>query len=483
MDPLDLDAVGQADLVRRGDVSPAELVDAAIARIEALDPTLGALQHRRFDAARAEAAGQLPSGPFTGVPMLVKDALCEQAGEPAWAGMGVLARHEHRATTDSFLARRFADAGFVILGRTKLPELALRPTTEPAAFGPARNPWDTDRSTGGSSGGSAAAVASGMVAVAHGNDMGGSIRLPAAWCGLVGLKPTRGRTSVGPAFGEYWGQMTHEHVLCRSVRDTALVLDAIAGPAPGDPYHVTSPPGSWADAVGAEPSGLRVGVVTRMPSGAALGEDAAGAVDGAAAALAELGHRVEASSPAALADEAMGRAYLTMLAVHVASELHRVGALVGAAVTADDVEPGTWALAELGRSVSGPALVAATHELHAWARRCASWWSDGRTGERLADDPDGFDLLVTPTTPFGPPRLGELDEDAGAVTFTLPFDVTGQPAISLPLHRTATGLPFGVQLVAAAGREDVLLAVAAQLERARPWADRRPPVRGTGSAT
>jgi amidase len=478
MEPLDHDAVGQADLVRRGEVSPAELVEAAIARIEALDPALGALQHRRFEVARSEAASPLPERHFTGVPMLVKDALCEQAGEPSWLGMGLLARHDHRARSDSFLARRFRDAGFVILGRTKLPELALRPTTEPAAFGPARNPWDPGRSTGGSSGGSAAAVASGMVALAHGNDMGGSIRLPAAWCGLVGLKPTRGRTSVGPAFGEYWGQMTHEHVLCRSVRDTAAVLDAIAGPAPGDPYHVTSPPGSWADALTAEPPALRIGAVTRLPSGAALGDDAAAAVDAAVVALEEGGHGVEPAWPAALGDDDLGAAYVTMLGVHVASELARVGAELGVTVTADDVEPATWALAELGRSVSGPGLVDATARLHAWSRRCASWWAQGRPGERLADDPRGFDLLVTPTTPQGPPPLGELDDDAGAVAFTVPFDVTGQPAVSLPLHRTDAGLPFGVQLVAAAGREDLLLTVAGQLERARPWHHRRPAVWG-----
>ncbi|HSL59027.1 MAG TPA: amidase [Acidimicrobiales bacterium] len=481
MNPLDLDAVGQAALVRTGEVSPVELVDGAIARIDALDPHLHAVMHPRFAAARAEAAAPVGAGPFAGVPMLVKDALCEQAGEPSWAGMGLLARHRHTATTDSFLATRFRAAGFVILGRTALPELALRATTEPAAFGPTRNPWDPERSTGGSSGGSAAAVASGMVPVAHGNDMGGSIRIPAAWCGLVGLKPTRGRTSVGPAFGEYWGQMTHEHVLCRSVRDTAAVLDAIAGPAPGDPYLVNTPAGSWADAVGADPGALRIGVVGHLPGGAALGDDAVEALERTRAALAAAGHHVEHAAPAALDDDTISGSYLTVLAVHVASELDRVGRLVGHAVTAADVERGTWALAEMGRSLSATHLVAATAELHRWARRCASWWRGGRAGERVGGDDEGFDLLVTPTVPVGPPRLGEVD-DVGTVAFTVPFDVTGQPAISLPLHRTATGLPFGVQVVAAAGREDVLLGVAAQLEAALPWSGRRPPRWGTGPA-
>ncbi len=446
-DALDRDAVGQAELVRRGGVSPSELVEAAIARIEARNPDLNAVIHERFAAARAEAAGDLPDGPFRGVPFLVKDAVASMAGEPAHAGMAFLRRHGYRADHDQWLVERYRAAGFVILGRTNLPELALQPTTEPAATGPTRNPHDTERTPGGSSGGSAAAVADGWVAAAHGNDMGGSIRVPASCCGLVGLKPSRGRTTIGPDFGEYWGQMTHEHVLCRSVRDTAGILDATAGPGPGDPYTAPPPARPWAEEVGADPGRLRIGVLTASPF-AAVDDECVRAARTLAGNLGEAGHEVVDDAPGALADGAVALAYTTMLEVHVASELARVGRLVGEEVTEGDVEPETWAMAEAGRRVDGVRYWEATEAMHAWSRQVAAWWQD-------------HDLLVTPTLACTPPRLGEVDVMA-MVSFTLPFNITGQPAISLPVHRTAGGLPVGAQLVGAAGREDQVLAAATQ---------------------
>ncbi|MGY6500643.1 MAG: amidase [Acidimicrobiales bacterium] len=452
---LDLDAVGQAAAVRSGEISPSELVGAAIARIESLDGDINAVLHPRLETARAEAAGPLPDGPFRGVPLLVKDALCEMAGEPSWAGMGFLARHDHRASTDSHLVRRFRAAGFVILGRTNLPELALRTTTEPVAFGPTRNPLDRERTPGGSSGGSAAAVAAHMVAVAHGNDMGGSIRIPAAWCGLVGLKPTRGRTSIGPAFGEYWGQMTHEHVLCRTVRDTAAVLDVTAGSAPGDPYAAPPPSRPWSDEVGVDPLPQRVLVVDRSPDGSPLGADAQAAMDLTARRLEALGHRVARGAVTPWGDHEVFGGYLTVLAAHVASELDRLSGIVGVEITADDVEEETWGLAQLGRATSAPQLVAATHALHRWSRRCASWWSEEA----------GIDLLVTPTAPTSAPLLGHVDV-SGTVAYTVPVNVTGQPAISLPLHTAADGMPMGVQIVAPTAREDLLVRLGSQLEDA-----------------
>ena len=479
MDPdeaLERDAVGQAELVADGTVTASQLLEAAIARIEERDGDLHAVRHTRFEAARAEVAGGLPDGRFRGVPLLVKDALCEIAGEPSWAGMRLLAEHDHRAAVDSFLAARYRRAGFVLLGRTSLPELALSATTEPDGLPAKRNPWDPERSAGGSSGGSAAAVAARMVAAAHGNDMAGSIRIPASWCGLVGLKPSRARTSIGPAFGEYWGQMTHEHVLCRSVRDAAAVLDAVAGPAPGDPYTAPPPQRPWLDEVGAEPGRLRVGVARSLPDGTPLGAEASAAVDRAAGALTARGHEVVDDRPDALADPACGAAYLTVLTTHVAGELARVGGLLGVEVGEQDVEPSTWAMAEHGRGVSAVELTTATHTLQRWARSCVSWWRGGgpdeeRVGGRSAGD--GFDLLLTPTVPTAAPRLGEV-EGLQAIPFTMPFNVTGQPAISLPLHHTDEGLPFGVQLVAAPWREDLLLSVASQLERALPWHDHQP---------
>jgi len=450
-EPLDLDAVGQAELVRRGEVSPAELVDAAIGRIEARNPVLNAVIHERFDAARAEAAGALPDGAFRGVPFLVKDAVCAMAGEPLHAGMAFLKRHGHVADRDQWLAERYRAAGFVILGRTNLPELALQPATAPLAYGPTRNPHDLERSTGGSSGGSAAAVADRWVAAAHGNDMGGSIRVPASCCGLVGLKPSRGRTTIGPAFGEYWGQMTHEHVLCRSVRDTAAILDATAGPGPGDPYTAPPPRRPWSEEVGADPGHLRVGVLTGSPY-TPVDPVCVAAARQLADALADAGHEVVDDHPTALDDPSVSLAYITMLSVHVASELARVGRLVGEAVTEDDVEPDTWAQAEAGRAVDAVTYWEAIEAMHAWSRQVAGWCAD-------------HDLLVTPTMASPPPRLGEVDVMA-MVAFTLPFNVTGQPAISLPVHRTTSGLPVGAQLVGAFGREDVVLAASAQV---LPW--------------
>jgi amidase len=447
-EPLDLDVVGQAEQVRTGAVSPLELVETAIARIEARNPELNAVIHPRFEAALAEAAGDLPDGPFRGVPFLVKDAVATMAGEPSHAGMAFLRRHDHRAARDSWLVERYRAAGFVILGRTNLPELALMPTTEPAAYGPTRNPHDPDRTPGGSSGGSAAAVADGWVAAAHGNDMGGSIRVPASCCGLVGLKPSRARTTIGPDLAEYWGQMTHEHVLCRSVRDSAAILDATAGPGPGDPYTAPPPSRPWADEVGADPGRLRVGVVTTSPF-SGVDDECVAAARRLADALAGCGHDVDEGGPEALGDASIALAYTTMLTVHVASELARIGRAVGEEITEADVEPQTWAQAQVGRQVSAVDHWEATQSMHAWSRRVAAWWED-------------HDLLVTPTMGCIPPRLGEVDVLA-MVAFALPFNVTGQPAISLPLHETAGGLPVGAQLVGSYGREDLVLAASAQV--------------------
>src|SRR3989440_1247169 len=242
----DHDATALAGLIRAGEVRPLELVDAAIARIETLDPQLNSVIHRRFERARAEAAALGPgpdadAGPFAGVPFLIKDITCHQAGEPFHEGMRFLRDRQWRADSDSYLAARFRAAGLITVGRTNVPELGIVPTTEPVAYGPTRNPWDRSRSSGGSSGGSAAAVAAGLVPAAHANDGGGSIRIPASACGLVGLKPSRGRISFGPDFGEAAGGLVTDGVLTRSVRDTAAILDAIAGPMPGDPYAAPSP--------------------------------------------------------------------------------------------------------------------------------------------------------------------------------------------------------------------------------------------------
>src|SRR3954451_12455454 len=257
-----LDATGQAELVRSGEASPSELVDAAIERIEALNPELNAVIHPLFDKAREAAASELPDGPFRGVPFVLKDLGPHSEGDPFHEGTKFAKEAGHREDHDTELVKRFRRAGLVLVGKTNTPELGILPTTEPEAYGPSRNPWDTDRSTGGSSGGSAAAVASGMVTVGHANDGGGSIRIPASECGLVGLKPSRGRTTLGADYGDVYGGLVCEHVVTRSVRDTAAVLDAVAGAAPGDPYVAPPPARPFLDDVGADAGRLRVGILT-----------------------------------------------------------------------------------------------------------------------------------------------------------------------------------------------------------------------------
>jgi amidase len=464
-----LDATAQAELVDRGEATPAELVEAAIARIERIDPELNTVIHPLFEKARAAAASpEPPRGPFRGVPFLVKDAVCQTAGDPYHLGMRLLKERGWVAQRDSELARRLRAAGFVFVGKTNTPELAMSCTTEPLAYGATHNPWNLEHSPGGSSGGSAAAVAAGLVPAAHANDMGGSIRVPAAFCGLVGLKPTRARGTLAPDFGEYWGPLTHEHVVTRSVRDCAAILDAIAGPATGDPYTAPTPQRPFSQEVGADAGSLRIGFATGSAV-VASEPDAVAAVESTARLLAELGHRIE---PVRL--EPLDRIEIgPWIAAGLARDLDRWSLLTGHEIGPEDVEPMNWMLAEGGRSMNAAEYLESAEKAHAWARALQQWWAAGN------------DVLLTPTCPSPAPRLGELAPDVegpqllyrmGRITsFTIPFNVTGQPAISLPLHWTAEGLPVGVQLAGAYGREDLLLRLAAQLEQARPWRERRPP--------
>ena len=475
-----MDAVAQAALVRDGEATPLELVDAAIARIEAVNPQLNAVIHERFEQARAEAAGPLPDGPFRGVPMVVKDLDGMTAGDPYHAGTAHLKQLGYVGDHDSHLQARFKAAGLVVVGKTNTPELGLVVTTEPAAYGPTRNPWDPTRSTGGSSGGSAAAVASGMVPIGHAGDGGGSIRIPASECGLVGLFPSRGRHSIGPEQGEAWGGLVRRLAVTRSVRDAAVALDAVSGWMPGDPYTAPTPSRPFADELGVEPPRLRIGIRTQAGDPSVVTHpDCVAAAEHAAALLASLGHDVSPAQHELLDDhEAQARFtthFLNAFAVWTATELEDLGEMTGVAVTEDGVEPGTWALAEMGRQVSGVQFQQALDHFSIFTRRMEQWWADGN------------DLLLTPTITEPPPELGQFTSTAEnplnglfraspMVQFTVPFNVTGQPAISLPLFWNDAGLPIGVQLVAAYGREDLLVQVAAQLEAAQPWADRRPPI-------
>lgn len=476
-----LDAIAQAELVRGGQVSPRELVEAAIARCEQVNPRVNAVIHELFEEALAACDAGVPDGPFRGVPFLLKDLGATLAGQPYHMGMRLLKDAGFRAPLDTYLADRFRAAGLITIGKTNTPELGILPTTEPDAYGPTRNPWDTDRTPGGSSGGSAAAVASGIVPVAHANDGGGSIRIPASCCGLVGLKPTRQRISEGPIVGDNLSGMTAELVVSRTVRDTALVLDAVHGPALGDPYMAPPPARPYREELEADPGELRIGFTTAPAlEGIETDPECVAAVAATAELLEELGHFVEPGSPADVTASAdggvdIGDTFLTRWAAGQAMVLDSLAMLLGRPVGPSDVEPLTWALAQIGRERSAGRYLRDVALHHGLTRAIAAWFTGG------------YDLLLTPTMAERPAAIGTWDDDgpdpmaaferafpAGA--FTAIFNVTGQPAISLPLHWSEDGLPVGVQLVAPYGREDLLIAVAAQLERARPWAERVPPL-------
>lgn len=475
---LELDAVAQAALVRSGDVSAADLVDAAIDAARRLNPQLNAIIHPRFERARAEAdVAVTGDAPFGGVPIVIKDLGCAMAGEPMHLGSRLLKNAGYRADADSFLYRRLRRAGFVAIGRTNVPEFGTIISTESFAYGACRNPWNTDHSTGGSSGGSASAVAAGVVAVGHGGDGGGSIRIPASECGLVGLKPSRGRVSAGPVIGEAWAGSVTDGAVTRTVRDAAAVLDVMAGYEPGDPYAAPPFTRPLAAEVGVDPGRLRIGVWSGPTMDRAVHPECVAAVDRTGRLLESLGHHVEVAAPAALSDEQFGAAFSTVVMCSASADRRMLEQLFGRPVTADDFEPHNLLYSGLGDTVSAAQYIAALTAIHAWSRSMLSWWHP-------QDGSAGFDVLVTPTISQPPPPIGYIDPARPDVNdrvlelllFTAQFNASGQPAVSLPLHWTADGLPVGVQVVGGFAAEPLLVRLAAQLEAAQPWSARRPAV-------
>ncbi len=466
-----LDATGLAELVRNGEVSPTELIERSIELTERFDPDINAVIHPAFDKGRATAAGDLPDGPFRGVPMLIKDLWPASAGDPFHLGVKGLKDAGYRHPGDSHIVTRYRDAGFVLFGRTNTPELGLAATTEPLAFGPTRNPWNLDHGAGGSSGGSAAAVAAGILPAANASDGGGSIRIPAAMTGLVGLKPSRGRVPMGP-LNEEWSAST-QHVVCHTMRDAANILDVTAIPTLGDGVVAPSVGRPFAEFLDLDIGQLRVGILTHS-NRLEVHPECVEATTTTARQLEALGHIVEPAFPAALHDPDLPSSFPAIWASSTAHTLNRIGEWLGREVTADDVEPGTWMMAQVAKTISGVDLQAAQSGQARFRRAVTAWWED-------------FDLLLTPTTAEPPPKIGQLCSTPGDpmgaskgsipyAVFTAPFNVSGQPAISLPVHRTTDGLPVGAQLVGAYGREDLLLAVGAQLETAIDWASQRSPM-------
>ena len=492
------DATALAARVATGEVAPAELLDLALAQLERVQPRINAVVRSLVPQARAQLAGPL-AGPLAGVPLLIKDSVQDYAGVPT--GNGSRALQHTPAPVHSAIVRRLLGAGAVIFGKTNLPELGLKGVTDPLAHGRASNPWDLARTPGGSSGGSAAAVAAGVLPMATGNDGGGSLRIPAACCGLFGLKPSRGRVSVGPGMNELWFGLSQDGVLSRSVRDSALALELLAGPEPGDPFVTAPPPAPFTELARRAPRRLVVGFSTASPIGTPVHPEAVAAVQAAAALLQRLGHTVVEAAPA-IDGPALARSYLQVYFGQIPAAIDQA---VGAGAREADFEPLTRIMAALGRSIPAARLTAELLAANTYARALAGFFAR-------------HDLLLTPTLaapplPHGqgdtPPaqlallqglrrlgllgalgRLGLLDRaiddilrlNMAAVPYTQLANLTGVPAMSVPLHWTAEGLPLGVQFVAPNGDEATLLQLATQLEAAQPWFDRLSPLAGVPAA-
>ncbi|MGH7789969.1 MAG: amidase [Candidatus Binatia bacterium] len=466
------DGVGLAALVAKGDVTPAELVEAAIARIEKHNARLNAVIYPMFEAARSAARAVRGSGAFHGVPFLLKDILGNSEGVPTLSGSRFM-KGLPPATADDTLVARYKAAGLIALGKTNVPEFGLLPTTESALYGPCRNPWNPAHSTGGSSGGSAAAVAAGIVPLAHANDGGGSIRIPAACCGLVGLKPSRARNPLGPMLGDIMSGLIAEHVVTRTVRDSAAVLDATHGPEPGDPYGVPAPARPFLAEVGAAPGRLRIAFSTRSTNGAALHPECVAAIEATATLCAELGHTVEEAAPS-IDMGAITQSFLAIWAAGLAMQIDAVAMMTGQPVREQDFEPLTFGLYEQGRQVTASQYLLAVAMMQI-------------NGRQIGRFHETYDCWLTTTLGAPPIALGTIDTNQrdpllamapvmDYVPFTPLQNATGQPGISLPLHWTADGLPVGVMFTARFGDEATLLRLAAQLEQARPWKDRHPPI-------
>jgi amidase len=464
------DGLGLGELVRRGEVSALELLDAAIARAEAVNPRINALAYRAYDQARAAASTFKPADqPFAGVPLLLKDILGDCAGLPTRFGSAFVPPVP--AAADSFQVAALKRAGFIPFAKTTAPEFGLPPFTEPKLYGPARNPWDLSRTPGGSSGGSAAAVAAGIVPVAHANDGGGSVRIPAACCGLVGLKPTRGRVSLGPMIGDAMNGLVINHVVSRTVRDSAAALDATAGYMPGDPYAAPPPRRAFRGELDAPPPRLRIAYSIRSPYGATLDPEIVAATQATARLCASLGHEVEEAT-FDLEAATLAPAFLSVYAAGLATLIDTVAALTGRTPAARDFEAMTWNFYQFGRAVSASQYLMAVGALQRAGRSFAAFFRER-------------DVWLTPTLGMLPLPVGLVDVNEPTATLADPriavfahcnpiYNVSGQPAISLPLATSASGLPIGMLFGGRYAEEGLLLALAAQLETAQPWASRRP---------
>ena len=463
-----LDAIALADAIRRKQISPTDALEACIARIEAVNPKINAVVHRMDDYARKQIQEGLPDGPFTGVPFLIKDLGAMIAGVPQsngsryWAGF--------TPTEDATLVQRYRAAGVTFSGKTNTPELGLVCVTEPVALGSCRNPWNLSRNAGGSSGGATAAVAAGIVPVAHATDGGGSIRLPAAHCGLVGLKPTRARTPLGPLVGEGWAGLAHAHVVSHTVRDSAAFLDATAGAALGDPYAAPHHAGTFLAEVGAPTGKLRIA----LGSLDGVHPEVAEGVRATAALLESMGHHVEEADIGVPAEQVSALLW-TIVSSNVATVVGFRAEALGRPPREEELEPVTRAMLAKAEAMKPQDYIRAVTYMHGIGRRVAAFFQN-------------YDVALGPVWKNPPQPLGAMSmqnpsvedfaaELRGEMPFTPIYNLSGCPAISLPLHRTKDGLPVGVHLGSSVGKEGLLLRLAAQLEQANPWIAFKPDFR------
>lgn len=465
-----LDATSQAELVRKKEVKPIELVEAAIDRIEKVNPQINAVVTKMYDEARTAANATPNEAPFAGVPFLLKDLLAAYKGVPMSSGSKYL--RNFTPNFDSELVARCKRAGLIVVGKTNTPEFGILPTTEPELFGAARNPWNTNHTTGGSSGGSAAAVAARIVPMAHANDGGGSIRIPASCCGVFGLKPTRARNPLGPNLGDIFSGLVAEHAVSRTVRDSAALLDATSGYALGDPYCAPAPARPFGQEIGADVGKLRIAFLTKAPLDTPVHADCVAAVEDAAKLLMDLGHEVVNAAPA-INGEMMWKSFMTIWAAGVTWTIQSANYAVGRMPAEGELEPITMAFDERGKKVTASDYLFSVQCFQILARQIAEFMKN-------------YDVLLTPTLGSPPLRLGSFaptPEDAVGmrvatefVPFTPICNATGQPAMSVPLYWNAEAMPVGTHFIGRYGDEATLFRLAAQLEQERPWANRRPPV-------
>jgi amidase len=480
------DAIGLSELIRKGEITPPEILETTINRIEKINPRINAVIYKMYDQAREAAkiwssltkTTKIFDSIFCGIPFLLKDLIAECKGTPFSEGSRAV--HGYISKLDSEIVKRHKANGLIIVGKSNSAEFGVLTTTEPLIHGPTFNPWDPSLTPGGSSGGSAAAVAAGIMPMAHGCDGGGSIRIPASCCGLFGLKPTRGRNPLGPLFGDLGGGIIHEHAITSSVRDSAALLDVTSGPDLGDPYYAPPIERPFLEEIRRNAGSLKIGFLTSVPEGwneeTALHPDCESAVKDAARLCEDLGHSVDEVSSAQLSHPELSQTFVQIFSCFVEHVVAYWERELGKKIQQDELETPTWDLYQESLKTTGGAYLVAKEELQRFSRKIGNWYDKGN-----------YDLLLSPTMRIPPTKIGSFQPSPddpmkwirialSFVAFTRTQNITGEPAMSVPLYWNEDNIPIGVQFAGRFGDEATLLRLASQLEQARPWADKKPPI-------